>query len=49
MSNPGADDATPIISTADLAAYFAAGCKPRSEFRIGTEHEKFGFRLSDYV
>ncbi|MGH7076678.1 MAG: glutamate--cysteine ligase, partial [Acetobacteraceae bacterium] len=47
MSNPGADDATPITSTADLAAYIAAGCKPQAEFRIGTEHEKFGFRLTD--
>src|SRR5690606_39187352 len=24
-----------------------AGCKPREAWRIGTEHEKFGFRLSD--
>lgn len=47
MSNPGADNATPITSTAELAAYIAAGCKPHHEFRIGTEHEKFGFRLSD--
>jgi len=47
MSNPGAADATPITSTAELIAYFAAGCKPRTSFRIGTEHEKFGFRLSD--
>ncbi|MGH7118434.1 MAG: glutamate--cysteine ligase [Acetobacteraceae bacterium] len=47
MSNPEADDATPITSTAQLAAYIAAGCKPRDAFRIGTEHEKFGFRLSD--
>jgi len=47
MSNPGADDASPITSTAELAAYIAAGCKPRQQFRIGTEHEKFGFRLSD--
>lgn len=47
MSNLGADDATPITSTADLAAYIAAGCKRESEFRIGTEHEKFGFRLTD--
>ncbi len=47
MSNPGADNATPITSAAELAAYIAAGCKARQQFRIGTEHEKFGFRLSD--
>ncbi len=44
MSNPGEEDATPIGDTRELAAYFAAGAKPASEFRIGTEHEKFGFR-----
>ena len=30
-----------------LADYIAAGCKPREQFRIGTEHEKFGFRRAD--
>ncbi|HYZ65057.1 MAG TPA: glutamate--cysteine ligase, partial [Acetobacteraceae bacterium] len=43
MSNPGAVDNTPITSVQQLADYIEAGCKPRSEFRIGTEHEKFGF------
>ncbi len=47
MSNPGDADATPITSIRQLADYIATGCKPPSEFRIGTEHEKFGFRLSD--
>ena len=47
MSNPGDADATPITSVRQLADYFAAGCKPPSQFRIGTEHEKFGFRLAD--
>ena len=27
----------------DLIAWFAAGCKPREAWRIGTEHEKIGF------
>jgi glutamate--cysteine ligase len=49
MSNPGEIDATPIASKAALAAHFAAGCKPRAEFRIGTEHEKFGFRSADLL
>ncbi|HJS87279.1 MAG TPA: glutamate--cysteine ligase [Acetobacteraceae bacterium] len=47
MSNPGDADTTPITSVRQLADYFAAGCKPRSRFRIGTEHEKFGFRRDD--
>ena len=47
MSNPGDADATPITSLRELADYIAAGCKPASQFRIGTEHEKFGFRLAD--
>ncbi|MCC0028766.1 MAG: glutamate--cysteine ligase [Brucellaceae bacterium] len=36
-------DSTPIRSREDLAAYMAAGCKPVSDWRIGTEHEKFPF------
>ncbi|WP_289032413.1 glutamate--cysteine ligase [uncultured Roseibium sp.] len=40
-------DSTPIESIADLAATLEAGCKPAEKFRIGTEHEKFGFHLSD--
>lgn len=47
MSNPGEGDLTPISSPAQFAAYFEAGCKAPSRFRIGTEHEKFGFRLDD--
>jgi len=47
MSNPGDADSTPISSVRQLAEQIAEGCKPREQFRIGTEHEKFGFRLSD--
>ena len=47
MSNPGDGDATPITSIRQLADHIAEGCKPPAAFRIGTEHEKFGFRLSD--
>ena len=47
MSNPGDADETPIASVQQLADHLAAGCKPVSEFRIGTEHEKFGFRTTD--
>jgi len=47
MSNPGESDETPITSLRQLADHIAVGCKPRDQFRIGTEHEKFGFRLKD--
>jgi len=47
MSNPGDADSTPITSVRQLADYLAAGCKPPARFRIGTEHEKFGFRRDD--
>ncbi|WP_299813953.1 glutamate--cysteine ligase [uncultured Jannaschia sp.] len=33
----------PIESHDDLTAYLASGCKPRDQWRIGTEHEKFGY------
>lgn len=36
-------DHTPIVSITQLADYLAAGCKPVQDWRIGTEHEKFGF------
>jgi glutamate--cysteine ligase len=38
----------PIERHEQLAEYMAAGCKPRETWRIGTEHEKFGFRLDDH-
>ncbi|HZH47442.1 MAG TPA: glutamate--cysteine ligase [Roseococcus sp.] len=44
MSNPGQADPTPITAARQLAEWFAAGSKPRAEWRIGTEHEKIGFR-----
>ncbi|WIY26297.1 glutamate--cysteine ligase [Parasedimentitalea psychrophila] len=33
----------PIEHHSQLAEYLAEGCKPKSDWRIGTEHEKFGF------
>lgn len=47
MSNPGDADATPIESVRQLAEHIAVGCKPRAQFTLGTEHEKFGFRRAD--
>ena len=37
-----------IRSKADLIAPMAAGEKPRERWRIGTEHEKLVYRLSDH-
>ena len=36
-------DSPPIESRAQLVAEFERGCKPQAQWRIGTEHEKFGF------
>ncbi|MBF0380353.1 MAG: glutamate--cysteine ligase [Magnetococcales bacterium] len=33
----------PTISRNDLISWFEAGYKPKKDWRIGTEHEKFGF------
>ncbi|GAA4531033.1 glutamate--cysteine ligase [Chelativorans composti] len=36
-------DSRPINSLDELVNYLAQGCKPKSRWRIGTEHEKFPF------
>src|SRR5271166_5914916 len=41
-------DMTPIETREELIAWFEAGSKPRSQFRIGTEHEKFVFTLEGH-
>src|SRR5436309_15134510 len=41
-------DMAPIETREDLVAWFEAGSKPRSRFRIGTEHEKFAFTVEGY-
>ena len=33
----------PIERYEQLSEYMAEGCKPKSDWRIGTEHEKFGY------
>lgn len=33
----------PVENVSELSAYLATGCKPKAEWAIGTEHEKFGF------
>jgi glutamate--cysteine ligase len=41
-------DMTPLQSRDELVAWLEAGCKPKSEFRIGTEHEKTPFTLDGH-
>ena len=38
----------PIESREDLLSIFSGGEKPRERWRIGTEHEKFVYRMSDH-
>ncbi|MEO0982185.1 MAG: glutamate--cysteine ligase [Pseudomonadota bacterium] len=47
MTTPTADideDAPRIESMTELVEWFEKGCKPKADWRIGTEHEKFGFQ-----
>jgi glutamate--cysteine ligase len=41
-------DMTPIETREELVAWFEAGSKPKSQFRIGTEHEKFAFTVEGH-
>ncbi len=41
-------DMTPIETREELVAWFEAGCKPASQYRIGTEHEKFAFTVEGH-
>jgi glutamate--cysteine ligase len=47
MSAPPTSTGEKITSKRQLVEYFAAGSKPASAWRIGTEHEKFIFRRAD--
>jgi glutamate--cysteine ligase len=50
MSNKqeAAGDGAPIESKADLIRLFERGERPKADWKIGTEHEKFVFRLADH-
>src|SRR3979490_878255 len=41
-------DMTPIETRDELVAWLAAGIKPKSQFRLGTEHEKFAFTVEGH-
>ncbi|MFC4728347.1 glutamate--cysteine ligase [Coralloluteibacterium thermophilus] len=47
MSGPSQESEIPVTDRRQLVEYLIAGGKPREAWRIGTEHEKFGFRLDD--
>nr|MBP7912188.1 glutamate--cysteine ligase [Pseudomonadales bacterium] len=47
MSGPSQVEESPITRRGQLVEYLASGSKPASAWRIGTEHEKFGFSLDD--
>jgi len=41
-------DFRPIESLDELVAYIAKGCKPKEQWRIGTEHEKIPFYIDGH-
>ena len=43
MSAPPSSSGEKVTDRRQLAAYLESGCKPKAQWRIGTEHEKFGF------
>ena len=47
MSGQPKTEPIPVGSVADLVAFARAGEKPRSAWRVGTEHEKIGLRRAD--
>ncbi len=47
MSAPPLSSGEPITDKRQLVEYIAAGSKPAEAWRIGTEHEKFVFRLDN--
>ncbi|WP_077410704.1 glutamate--cysteine ligase [Marinicella sediminis] len=38
---------TPTLTKQHLIDYLASGCKPKADWKVGTEHEKFGFHRQD--
>ncbi len=48
MSSPSHVADTLITDRDQLVAVLASGEKPKAAWRIGTEHEKFGFHLDDF-
>jgi len=40
-------DSATVETVDELLAYMASGCKPQNQWRLGTEHEKFGYTVDD--
>lgn len=36
------------VTRDEMIEYLRSGCKPRSAWKLGTEHEKLGFYLKDH-
>lgn len=48
MSSPtDSSNAAPLRDARELTAYLAGGARAEADWKIGTEHEKFGFRNDD--
>ena len=48
MSGPSIASHEPATDRKRLIEYLEGGCKPKSAWRIGTEHEKLAYGLQDY-
>lgn len=48
MSSTPNQQLEPILNKQQLVDYLVAGCKPKNEWRIGTEHEKFLFYRNNH-
>ncbi len=48
MAAPPAGGGERLTGKDQLIAYFEKGCKPREDWRIGTEHEKFAYHRHDF-
>ena len=48
MTGPEQPDGPVVTDKRALVDYLVSGCTPPEDWRIGTEHEKHGFRFSDF-
>ncbi len=49
MAAPPSSGGVPITSKRQMIEWMEVGSKPKSQWRIGTEHEKFVYRLADHT
>ena len=48
VSIPSAQNATAVTDRNQLVELLESGCKPREDWRVGTEHEKFAYDATDF-